>query len=1077
MASRIDDSDTGRLLSFESLRQAIETAAPDARLVEPRILRRVIRLDRRLAGFTLRVPHCQTYTIDSARLQAFVDPSELGSATELAPVTILLNRPSEQDLSMAGSSLDLLLSYWRLLFHSRVHLEIENRFKNADERKAVAAERRRQLGELVFSEVRSVLSQDRLLFEEPSDWDVYLEFAATWLDRKYFAAHELAYSFPSITHWETVENLFSLDVQHRQLYQSTRLLPETIAWSQAEGTQQPEIRGLLARTMNSLASNWPGDSRKWHERGLRSQLVGNHVKAAICWKMASDLAAGRNVASLRRSSLDELKFLADKLRVALGQDDSATSKWLAALGPILELATASFRSPEARILYDLQKICTEAETGSSRANWIGWIISRGRQPLSCSLPILQYVMVAKQIRSALRRLVKTHLDDSDRSHLAELLVHSSATWEQRLRETVRPLINQRLDQFDIVAKNVPEQVARNKLVEEMLDSIIEYGFTNSSTFRDALSKGDLKLRDVTGQELLFGDQFLLTDRALARSLDGIYRPAPIYLRWSQRLSSLAFGTQFGRFVTMHLALPFGGAFLAVEGIRHVIALFQGNSQLETPESLTSLLDNVQTVTTSESLPMGAMESTYLAVLVLATGLLIHFAIHRPMFRSVCARILRAAMQLTSQIFLVWPRWLLRIPLIEQILLGPAYAPLRTYLIKPGILTGCLTFAMQAVVPGFDFRNTVALFLCIALFLNSPIGRYADELFTDLVLRLVEDLRVRVFGVLFRWIMDVFQGLLTGLERVLHTLDEWLRFRSHDSRLIKIGKSICSSLWSVISYFVVLVSTLLIEPQINPIKHFPVVTVSHKLLLPLGPLFVAWLAPFIGTTQANSLVWSTIWLIPGVFGFLVWELRGNWRLYAANRSPNLKPIEVGHHGETMLALLRPAFHSGTIPKLFSQLRTAVRSQHETAGRKRFHRGQNRLEILRRSVRHFIERELIELARISLADENSSLSVKEVFLATNCIQVTVQHASKPDSFLKLSWEEYGGRLVARVSDERLLKAMLPSQRAALLLALAGLFQRTGSEHVEGSFGSSIGQPIAWENWVASWSKKNSLIFDVL
>jgi hypothetical protein len=407
-------------------------------------------------------------------------------------------------------------------------------------------------------------------------------------------------------------------------------------------------------------------------------------------------------------------------------------------------------------------------------------------------------------------------------------------------------------------------------------------------------------------------------------------------------------------------------------------------------------------------------------------------------------------------------------LIEQLLRSPAYAPLRTYLIKPGILTGCLTIATEVFGPGFDFRNTIAIFLCIALVLNSPIGRYADELFTDLVLRLVEDLRVRVFGVLFRWIMDVFQGLLTGLERVLHTLDDWLRFRSHDSRVIKIGKSVCSSLWSVISYFVVLVSTLLIEPQINPIKHFPVVTVAHKLLLPLGPLFVAWLAPFIGTTQANSLVWSTIWLIPGVFGFLVWELRGNWRLYAANRSPNLKPIEVGPHGETMLALLRPAFHSGTLPKLYSQLRTAVRSKHEAAGKKRLSRGQARLEVLRLCVQHFIERELIELARISFANESSSLSVKEVLLTTNCVHVTVQHSSISNSLLKISWDEYDGRLVARVNDDQLLKALSPLQRTALTLALTGLFARTGSEQIKDRSTNTSTQPIPWNQWVASWSR---------
>ena len=67
----------------------------------------------------------------------------------------------------------------------------------------------------------------------------------------------------------------------------------------------------------------------------------------------------------------------------------------------------------------------------------------------------------------------------------------------------------------------------------------------------------------------------------------------------------------------------------------------------------------------------------------------------------------------------------------------------------------------------------------------------------------------------------------------------------------------------------------------------------------------------------------IWCIPGIFGFLVWELKENWRLYAANRPKGLQPMIIGSHGETMGRLLEPGFHSGTIPKLFAKLRRAER----------------------------------------------------------------------------------------------------------------------------------------------------------
>ena len=78
---------------------------------------------------------------------------------------------------------------------------------------------------------------------------------------------------------------------------------------------------------------------------------------------------------------------------------------------------------------------------------------------------------------------------------------------------------------------------------------------------------------------------------------------------------------------------------------------------------------------------------------------------------------------------------------------------------------------------------------------------------------------------------------------------------------------------------------------------------------------------------------TIFFLPGIFGFLVWELKENWRLYRANRAPDLKPVVIGSHGETMLRLLRPGFHSGTVPKLYAKLRRAQRKGQHAAAHKR------------------------------------------------------------------------------------------------------------------------------------------------
>src|SRR4030095_209119 len=78
----------------------------------------------------------------------------------------------------------------------------------------------------------------------------------------------------------------------------------------------------------------------------------------------------------------------------------------------------------------------------------------------------------------------------------------------------------------------------------------------------------------------------------------------------------------------------------------------------------------------------------------------------------------------------------------------------------------------------------------------------------------------------------FKMLANWVERQLYAVDEWLRFRGGDSQGSLARKAILGLLWFPIAYVFRFVFYLLVEPQVNPVKHFPVVTVSHKLLLPL-----------------------------------------------------------------------------------------------------------------------------------------------------------------------------------------------------------------------------------------------------
>ena len=70
------------ILTLPELREIISSVDPAAILVEPRILRRVIKQDRKLAGLALFVPHRKAYVIQRERLLVIASRSELNVSTE-----------------------------------------------------------------------------------------------------------------------------------------------------------------------------------------------------------------------------------------------------------------------------------------------------------------------------------------------------------------------------------------------------------------------------------------------------------------------------------------------------------------------------------------------------------------------------------------------------------------------------------------------------------------------------------------------------------------------------------------------------------------------------------------------------------------------------------------------------------------------------------------------------------------------------------------------------------------------------------------------------------------------------------
>ena len=184
----------------------------------------------------------------------------------------------------------------------------------------------------------------------------------------------------------------------------------------------------------------------------------------------------------------------------------------------------------------------------------------------------------------------------------------------------------------------------------------------------------------------------------------------------------------------------------------------------------------------------------------------------------------------------------------------------------------------------------------------------------------------------------------------------------------------------------------------------------------------------------------------MFGFLVWELKENWRLYAVNRPPNLQPVIVGHHGETIIRFMRPGFRSGTLPKLYAKLRKAHRQAFST--------GQWRPPANSWPACTMSERTLaaVRRARVLLIAPGGKrrLAIRTALGRRD----SAGHQSHParvvcadlgEQSLWIALEEHSGWLVAAMHERGWLDRLGRRQRRTLANALAGFYKLAGVDLV--------------------------------
>lgn len=1021
------------------LKQALAEVAADALLVPPRILRRVIKEDRNLRGLGLGIPHRKCYTISADALTPLASPAELGLQPDvrLSNTVLLLARVARHDEHTLPSEQELL-KYWRLLFHARIHAELEHRAVAGQ----LTLERVRRhiarIGPVAFAEVRSVLKREQMLLPPADELGVFIEFAAVYLELRYFARQLLPLYFPALDDLALVDALLAEDLDAELLYAATRL-PGACepAWS----TDAPALpvppedeQGyaplLVPLAGEPVAARVQRQVERLCRKAERASALGNQVRAVILYMRAA--RCGARMERPFQEARAELRKLSVRLQAALDSEPAQAHAWYEALLPLLPRVSQWFWSRESRLLYDLQKVCLNHERGIYRVDLAGWLLSFGRRPLKRLLVGQREVLTTKNLHAALRRLSAVQLGAVQRSRLSELLRAALQHAEVRLRQRFRQPVLNALLEVGLQPDSVPEQVALAKIVEELLDRVAEHGFLTMSDLRDAISRSNLKLPDLANlAEFWHGDRVLKADRKLAEMLEGVYRRGEVYLRWPQRLSSLAFGTRLGRMLVRYVGIPFGGAFMLFKFAAHVALEIQQWMGYELTES-----DH-------------ALANRWVLIGTFCLGAFLLNVLYVEGFRRGCLELLRHFWRVLCLVCYEAPRWLWKRPLVQRLLRHPVARLAGRYLLKPALFVVLTWAAFPELFKGLwsAIISGLVVFTAVNLTQISHLGRDLEEFVTDLVVRFWTHFRIRILGIIVEEVVDFFNRVLDALDRFFYTVDEWLRFRSGQSLLALLGKSLLGVPWFLATYVLRFCVNLLIEPQINPVKHFPVVTVSHKILLSMAPMllpvFESSLGPLIGKTWAQTLLGTLLFVTPGVFGYLVWELKENWRLYEANRPATLRPVRVGHHGETIVQLLRPGFHSGTLPKTFQRLRRAMRKCPKPSQTGKVRKNRARLELVARAVHHFAERELVGLLSVVRGWEGHIVTVDEVDVGTNRLRITLAAPEVSAEKLVVTLADISGLLAAEVSQPGWLCRLPPPAADIFCAALAGFYKMCGVE----------------------------------
>ena len=401
-----------------------------------------------------------------------------------------------------------------------------------------------EIGPIEFEEIRAVLRQEEYLLPPRTDLAVYVEFAAVYLELRYFVPEFLRSYFPSMSGLSSDRRVAGARCRRR----SACWRPP--AARRARSLILAEVPSRGTRSIGStMRSRWlarpacrPESVRIATAEALmaRAEHVarpGNLVRAAILRTRAARAARTDLSVSLREQARGDIAAAgrATASRAELQRQGSRRVDPLAACAA--GAGVGGIWTTEARVLYDLQKVCVDHERGVYTLDVFGWAVFAGPQATQA---ISAWPARRADVEAPAQRARGVCRPRGCR-------IAGAAGWRRCCK---RPCIGRkptcgpassRSSTGRSTKSSCCRQIRRNKSPARSSSTRFSTGsssegFLSMGDLRDALSRNNLKLPDLASAKQFFrGDQLIRADRQLATTLDGVYRGGEVYLRFPQRL--------------------------------------------------------------------------------------------------------------------------------------------------------------------------------------------------------------------------------------------------------------------------------------------------------------------------------------------------------------------------------------------------------------------------------------------------------------------------------------------------------------------------------------------------------------